>query len=168
MDTSVITKEWLENVFQTTSENKQLLDTIQIDQLLESIQNHHTDYLENQTIQSITDTIFNIIRGYPRLSVDTQKKYCFQLQGYRFVRCIYELHPGKLVKVLPIQPNQKGVSLKGIVMNIKFLDNGTHIVCMTPSKTFCQFKFDNYYTFQKLSSEEELLLTAFDLIQSET
>ena len=49
------------------------------------------------------------------------------------------------------------LKIGGIVTNIKFLDNGTHILIYnTNQKKFIQIKFDDVLLFQKLTFEEEI------------
>jgi hypothetical protein len=50
----------------------------------------------------------------------------------------------------------------GIVVNIKFMDNGIHIITMNSQNRFHQYKFDECITFQKLSTEEQLILMAYN------
>ena len=49
----------------------------------------------------------------------------------------------------------------GIVTDIKFLENGIHVLCMNNQRRFIQYKFDDCYTFQKMSTDEQLILMAY-------
>ena len=46
--------------------------------------------------------------------------------------------------------------------DIKFLPNGVHVQCMNSMKRFIQYKFDDCKTFQKMNTEEQLILLAYD------
>ena len=85
---------------------------------------------------------------------------CNKLIGYRFVDEIHEIHKGKHVRW--IRNTTQKLTNGGIVMDIKFLDNGTQILCMNSMHRFNQYKFDECLTFQKLSIEEQLILMAYD------
>ena len=52
----------------------------------------------------------------------------------------------------------------GIVVDVKFLDNGTHILCKNGPR-FIQYKFDDCLTFQKLSADEQMVLSCYDLLR---
>jgi hypothetical protein len=52
----------------------------------------------------------------------------------------------------------------GIVADIKFMDNGTHVLCKNVLGRFIQYKFDDCMTFQKLSVDEQLILMAYEHI----
>jgi hypothetical protein len=46
-----------------------------------------------------------------------------------------------------------------MVMDIKFLEEGIHILCRNGRNQFIQFKFDECLVFQKLTDEEWMLLS---------
>ena len=48
-----------------------------------------------------------------------------------------------------------------IVLDIKIMDTGVHILCKTGCR-YIQYKFDECLTYQKLSTDELLLFTAYD------
>ena len=52
----------------------------------------------------------------------------------------------------------------GIVVDVKFLDNGTHILCKNGLR-FIQYKFDDCLTFQKLSADEQMVLSCYDFLR---
>lgn len=153
-----------------------LLSSINIDELLDSLEDEHTDYLKNKTLQTISNEIYNSLYeiGYRDEQLNS---YCEKLIGYRLVSEVYELHKGKLVKTIRLFDNDyKSITPKlrmhGKVSNIKFMDNGTHVVCMMFSNgTFrnqhVQYKFDQYLTFQKLSDEEQLILMAYEWYENQ-
>ena len=45
---------------------------------------------------------------------------------------------------------------------VKFLDNGTHILCKNGFR-FIQYKFDECITFQKLTNDEVMILKVKEL-----
>ena len=62
--------------------------------------------------------------------------------------------------------DKKNLTNGGIVVDIKFLKDGTQILCMNTQKRFIQYKFDNCYTFQKMTPEEQLILMAYENINT--
>ena len=61
-----------------------------------------------------------------------------------------------------IRKNNDKLTNGGIVSNIKFLDNGIHILCMNNQRRFIQYKFDDCYTFQKMTPDEQLIVMAYE------
>jgi hypothetical protein len=59
------------------------------------------------------------------------------------------------------------LTVGGIGVDIKFLDTGTHILVLTknPKCRCIQYNFDDCITFQKLSTDEQLILAAYEYIQ---
>ena len=112
------------------------------------------NYLENKTMDSIQNEIHQILSSF-----DECNHLCNKLKLYRFVDEIYQLHTGKYTRWMYKKDNI--LKNGGIVTNIKFLDNGTHILIYnTNQKKFVQIKFDDVLLFQKLTFEEEIILYA--------
>ena len=155
MDTSINVNE----IFESAIKDPSLFSTIDIDNLLESIENEKNDYLENKTMQTVTDEIFDKICELG-ISETKARELCNRLVGYRYVDEIHEIHKGKHIRW--IRQGTDRLTNGGIVVDIKFLDNGTQILTMNSQRRFIQFKFDNCISFQKLSVEEQLILMAYE------
>ena len=159
----------IETIFENTLKDPELLSTIDIDQLLKTIEDNKNDYLENKTIKKVTDDIFNIINT---LNTTDEKKtlLCNKLSGYRHVDEIRELHKGKYTRWIrkKFQNENPLLTNGGTLVNIIFTDGGTNITCKTTMNRFFQYKFDECLVFQKLSMEEQLILMAYEYIDKNT
>jgi NDP-sugar pyrophosphorylase family protein len=113
-------------------------------------------------MKTITKEIYEKIEEL-NISAKIRFDYCQKLVGYRIVDDIHELHKGKHIRW--IRENSITLTNGGIVMNIKFLDNGTHVLCMSSGNRFIQFKFDECVIFQKMTLEEQLIMMAYDYLQ---
>lgn len=158
MDASINVHE----IFESAIKDPTLFSTIDIDTLLNSIENDKNDYLENKTMQTVTAEIFDKILG---LGIGETKcrELCDKLIGYRYVDEIHEIHKGKHIRW--IRQDTDRLTNGGIVVDIKFLDNGTQILTMNSLRRFIQFKFDECLTFQKLTVEEQLILMAYEHLE---
>uniref|UniRef100_A0A6C0JF42 Uncharacterized protein n=1 Tax=viral metagenome TaxID=1070528 RepID=A0A6C0JF42_9ZZZZ len=154
----------INELFENAMKDPELFSTIDINKLLETIENDKSDYLEKKTMKKITDEIYQEINT---LSVHQKEKqeFCEKLIGYRLVDDVHELHKGKHIRW--IRENSKNPSLTngGIVTDIKFLDNGTHVLCMGRGNRFVQFKFDDCIIFQKMTQEEQIIMMAYDYLE---
>jgi hypothetical protein len=159
MDSVVITNENVEEIFKNALQDPSLLSAIDIDQLLSMTDNPKTDYLENRTMPELENDVSDALT---QLLNDDQKilEYKIKLGGYRFVDELHEIHKGKHVRW--IRRENGKLTNGGIVVDIRFLDNGTHILCMNSMRKFIQYKFDDCLTFQKLTMEEQLILMAYE------
>lgn len=147
----------IQEILENAKRDPSLFSTLDINALLESIENEKNDYLENKTMAHITKDIFDTINSRELTQIE-KADICKKLVGYRFVDEIHELHKGKHVRWISNQKLTNG----GIVMDIKFLDNGTQVLCKNSQHRFIQYKFDNCVTFQKLTVEEQLILMAYE------
>ena len=153
-------------IFEQAKKDPSLFSTLDIENLLESVDNVKNDYLENKSMADINQEIYDCIS---ELDLDTEiiENLCRKLIGYRYVDRISELHKGKHMRWLRIANGSTGnnvtkeeikLTAGGILTNVEFLDNGTHVRCMGPGNRFIQYKFDDCLTFQKLTVEEQLIL----------
>ena len=73
---------------------------------------------------------------------------------------LQELHKGKHVRW--IRKNNGKLTNGGIIVDIKFYETGTQILCMGSGKSFIQYKYDECFTFQKMSEAEQLVVMAYE------
>jgi len=151
----------IEKIFEEAINDPELLSTIDVEKLLDSLENDKNDYLENKTIKKITKEIFNKVN---ELDIEKEKKinYCEKLNEYRLVNEINELHKGKHIKWIKLINNQ--LIGGGIVVNIKFTDNGTNVLVKNQLNRFIQIKMDDCLIFQKMTLQEQLILMAYEYI----
>jgi NDP-sugar pyrophosphorylase family protein len=152
----------INELFENAMRDPTLFSTIDIDKLLGSIENDKNDYLERKSMKIITNEIYEKIEEL-KIQPQTRLEYCHKLAGYRLVEDVHELHKGKHLRW--IRETSPTLTNGGIVMNIKFLDTGTHVLCMSNGNRFIQFKFDECIIFQKMTLEEQLIVMAYDYLE---
>jgi len=115
--------------------------------------NHHKSIPPmNKSMTEITNTIYDVLKksGIPNIETSAKK-----LIGYQFIDEIYLLKCGKYIRWISNNKLMNG----GIIVDIKFLDNGTHILCKNNLGRFIQLQFNSSILyFQKLTTTEQLLL----------
>ena len=151
----------IQQIYEDALKDPTLLSTIDVDKLLDSLENANNDYLTDHTLETIQKEIHDILKQNGIVKI---QEYCEKLATYRYVDEICELHKGKNVRWIRIDSPEKKLTNGGIVVDIKFLDNGTHVLCMNNQQRFIQYKFDDCITFQKLSMEEQLILMSYDFL----
>jgi hypothetical protein len=151
----------INELFENAMKDPSLFSTIDIEKLLESVENDKNDYLEHKSMQIITNEIYEKISQLG-ISPTARFEYCQKLVGYRLVDDVHELHKGKHLRW--IRESSKNLTNGGIVVNIKFLDTGTHVLCMGNGNRFIQIKFDECIIFQKMTLEEQLIMLAYDYL----
>ena len=163
----------INELFENAMKDPTLFSTMDVEKLLESIENDKNDYLEKKSMKIITQEIYETIQKLP-LPQKTRFEYCQKLVGYRLVDDVHELHAGKHVRWIrenaQAQVLMNGLAQTqvltngGIATTIKFLDNGTQVLCKLTGQRFIQFKFDECIIFQKMSLEEQLIMMAYDYL----
>ena len=151
----------INKLFENAMNDPALLSSLDINKLLDSLENDKNDYLENKTIESVTKEIYNKVNELD-IPVEQKKHYCHLLSEYRLVNDIHELHKGKQIKW--IRPSNKKLIGGGIVLNIKFLDNGTHVLVKNQANVFIQIKMDDVWIFQKMTMQEQLILLSYGYV----
>jgi len=149
----------INQLFEEALNDPSLLSTLDIDNLLDSIESTKNDYLDNKTMSDISNEIREKVEE-TGISHEKKEAIIAKLNGYRVVDEIYELHKGKMVRW--IRNDTDKLTNGGIVTDIKFLENGVHVLCMNSQRRFIQYKYDDCYTFQKMSIEEQLILMAYE------
>jgi hypothetical protein len=146
-------------IFEAAKKNPELFSTLDIENILTSVETDKNDYLENKTTEDITRVVFENIQEMG-FSKEKTQQLCNKLIGYRCVEEIHELFKGRHVRW--IRRDTEVLTTGGIVVDIKFLEEGIQILAKNNLNRFIQYKFDECVTFQKLSTEEQLLLMAYD------
>ena len=159
----MLSNDEVNKIFESAMKDPTLLSTINVDSLLSSIEDSKNDYLENKTTEIINKDIFDSVNAFP-ISLETKESYCDKLIGYRLVLELNELHKGKHIRW--IRKNNSKLTNGGIIVDIKFLDEGVHILCMGNGKRFVQIKFDDCVIYQKMSEAEQLIVMAYEYVDS--
>lgn len=138
---------------------KEELNEEDLKNIMDTIDENETSYLEENNIEKILKEIIHVLEEY---EIKDKEEKINKLLNYRYVDEIHEIHKGKNIKFL--RKKDKKLLNGGLVLDIKFLNNGTHILCKN-FKGINQYKFDEYLCFQRMSNEELLILMANDLIE---
>jgi len=154
-----------------------LFSTIDIDELLENIESETTEYLEGQTLKTISEIIYRILTPLQsRLNIIA---LCDKLIGYRYVERICEIRIGVYIRwinntdidsIINTNNNTNNTSVLkpgGTVISIKVCEECVQIICKTAFHRHISFRFDKCIVFQKLTTEEQLILMSYEYIQNQ-
>lgn len=157
---SELSSDFLNKVFKEAQNDTSLLDTIDINEIISMSENENMDYINEKTMNDILNTIYETLKEMPINEIKRNELY-EKLAGYRFIENIYELHKGKHIRWIR-HNNPEKITNGAIVAEIKFRDNGTHILCKTIQNKIFQIKYDDCFIFQKLTTSEQLILMAYE------
>ena len=123
-------------------------------------ENENMDYINEKTMNDILTIVYNSLKEIP-ISEKRRNEIYGKLAGYRVIENIYELHKGKHIRWIRYN-NPEKITNGAIVAEIKFYDNGTHVLCKTIQNRIFQIKYDECLIFQKLTTGEQLVLMAYE------
>jgi hypothetical protein len=135
-----------------------------INNLINALDNNNNETLLQLTSQKILQMNFDILS---ELNLDdvTLRNYLSKLKNYRYIDELTDLKYGSFIKWIPIiDPNYLPLHYSGIICDIKITDNGVIITCKNFMHRHYTFKMDETLIFQKLTSQEQLIVKALDYL----
>lgn len=133
-----------------------------VDKLMSALDNEKNESIMNLTTVKIEEMIFNILKEL-HLDKETFINYFKKLKGYKYVDELDDLKYGGFIRWIPItDPDNLPLNQCGIICDILIKDDGIYIVCKNFMHRHYRFKMDECLIFQKLSSQEMIILSALD------
>jgi hypothetical protein len=133
-----------------------------VDKLMSALDNETNESIMNLTTVKIEETIFNILKEL-HLDKETFIIYFKKLKGYKYVDELDDLKYGGFIRWIPItDPDNLPLNQCGIICDILIKDEGIYIVCKNFMHRHYRFKMDECLIFQKLTSQEMIILSALD------
>lgn len=142
----------LQDLINNEKNNPDLESTLDVAALLAAAENVSADFLNIQTLQSISQDNIQSLES-SGIHGDSLIQISNKLLEFYHIDHVYQIHKGKHIRWVRNGRLTNG----GIVVDIKFLDTGTHILCKSRER-FIQYKFDDCITFQRLSNDEMMIL----------
>jgi len=132
--------------------------------LMKALDDESNNTLINFTTKKIKEMNLNILK-----ELNLPKKYTLEmlkkLEDYKYIDEINELKYGTHIRWIPID-NPENIELKkgAVFCEIKIKDDGVYCICKNYGfKTrYFQLSFDKNLIFQKLTEQEQVLLSALD------
>jgi len=152
----------IQEIYNQALSDPSLLSTINIEELLENIESETTEYLEGKTLATISKTIRTILEstGY----FQNMDSIFDKLIGYRYVERVCEIRPGVYIRW--IHPDKKRLESGGTVISVKICEKCVQVICKTVIGRHISFRFNECIVFQKLTTEEQLILMAYEHIEN--
>lgn len=116
-------------------------------------------YLQDKTTNLILDDVKKVINTIS-LIFDSSEDYINKLHGWRYVEDLRDFQRGKHVRC--IHKTTGTITNPMIGLDLKFTQNGTNLVCrfINGGPRVINYKYDDYFIFQKISPEEYMVLLA--------
>lgn len=133
-----------------------------VNKLMYALDNETNENILHLTTTKILEQNLNILKEL-HLERDVTLNYLKKLKGYKYVDELNELKYGSFIKWIPIiDPNYLPLHYCGIICEIKIIDDGVLITCKNFMHRHYTFKMDECLIFQKLSTQELIIINALD------
>jgi hypothetical protein len=133
-----------------------------VDKLLKALDNDENEKFLILTTNKINEMKQEILSEL-NLSKDEKKGLIQKLKEYVYVDEMNDLRYGAFIRWIPIKdPDNVHLTPGGILCEIKVTDDGVSLACKNFAHKYYQIKMDECLIFQKLTSQEQVLLSALD------
>ena len=137
-------------------------NTIDEEVLAKALDNKDNEAILNLTNKKIKEINLNILKEL-HLPRATTLAYMKKLKNYRYIDEVNKVKYGAFIKWIPLSdPNYLPLNTGGFICEIKITDDGMVLVCKNFMHKYYQIKMDECLLFQKMSYQEEVLLSALD------
>lgn len=144
-------------------------DKMNIEDVLHSLDNDKNLSISKLTYDKINNMKYNMLE---RLGIndDELESILHKLADYRYVEELQDIQHGAFIRYVPLtsKNGQKEgeIVLKngGFICEVKILGSGVHLLCRNHFRKIFQLKLDEVLIFQKLSNQEEIILSVFDYL----
>ena len=144
-------------------------ENMNIEDVLHSLDNDRNLSISKLTYDKINNMKYNMLE---RLGIndDELESMLHKLADYRYVEELQDIQHGAFIRYVPLtsKNGQKEgeIVLKngGFICEVKILGSGVHLLCRNHFRKIFQLKLDEVLIFQKLSNQEEIILSVFDYL----
>jgi hypothetical protein len=141
---------------------------VDVDKLVKALDNTTNENIINMSTRKIMELNLKILKEL-MLDQATIVDYLRKLKGYKYIDEISDLKYGSVIRWMPIiDPDNLTLNQCGIICDIKITDNGVIIVCKNFLHRHYTFKMDEVLIFQKLTPQENIIISALDYLENET
>lgn len=142
-----------------------MTEGLDVDLLMKSLEREENDCLMNLDTAKIQQ-IKNDMLQKLQLPREKLKKMNKVLKQYRFIDEIPDIKYGAYVRWINLTNSELKLTTGGIICDIKIVKDDVLIVCRNTMGRFFQFKLNECLAFQKITDQENVLLSALDYLKT--
>ena len=155
------------------------VDDINVDELLKSIESDKLLSISKLSYDKINTIKYNVLMRVG-LEDDELESMLLKLSDYRYVEELQDIHHGAFIRYIPLVDTSKNKSKKGndhekkdnevilkqggFICDVKILSSGVQLLCRSHFRKMFQLRLDEVLLFQKLTKQEEVILSVFDYL----
>ena len=135
-----------------------------VSNLLKALDNDDNSRYLDLTHDIINEDRINILNEL-NISDETIKEYNKKLENYIYIDDLNNLREGSYVRWVPLEdPDNIYLTPGGIFCETKITDDGLVLICKNFVKKHFEIKIEECLLFQKLSQQEQVLISALDYL----
>ena len=149
-----------------------VFDNINVDEILKCIESDKLLSVSKLSYDKINTAKYNVLT---RIGVadDELESMLLKLSDYRYVEELQDIHHGAFIRYIPLIMNKQKKKNKddeivlrpgGFICDIKILGTGVQLLCRNHYRRMFQLRLDEVLLFQKLTKQEEVILSVFDYL----
>jgi hypothetical protein len=143
-------------------------DKMNIEDVLHSLDNDRNLSISKLTYDKINNMKYNMLERLG-MNDDELELMLHKLADYRYVEELQDIQHGAFIRYVPLTSKngqKEDIVLKngGFICEVKILGSGVHLLCRNHFRKIFQLKLDEVLIFQKLSNQEEIILSVFDYL----
>jgi len=135
-----------------------------VNKLLKALDDETNETLFNYTTKKIQEMNLKVLQELD-LSREDTLDFLSKLRNYRYVDEMDDLKYGTYLRWIPLNnPKELQLTKGAIFCEMKITDDGVQLVCKNYgyNNRFFQIKLDENLVFQRLTEQEQVLLSALD------
>ena len=135
-----------------------------VNKLLKALDDETNETLFNYTTKKILEMNLKVLKEL-NLSREDTLDFLSKLRNYRYVDEMDDLKYGTYLRWIPLNNPKKIELTKGAIFcEMKITDEGVQLICKNHgyNNRFFQIKLDENLVFQRLTQQEQVLLSALD------
>jgi hypothetical protein len=137
-----------------------------VNKLVNALNNDTNESIMTLTTKKIMELNLEILQEL-HLSRSVLIDYLKKLKNYRYIDELDDLRYGSFIRWIPIiDPNYLPLHNTAMVCDIKITDDGVFITCKNFMHRHYTFKMDECLIFQKLTSQEQIIINALDHLEN--
>ena len=139
--------------------------SLNVDVLLNALDNENNTGVAGLSTSKIKKEKNDILQKL-QISGKELKQFHTSLKDYRYINELKDLQLGRYIRWIPLNAGTSEIKLTrgAILVNVFINDEGAVLVCRNALNQSIIVKFDRVLIFQKLSEQEQVLITAIDFL----
>jgi hypothetical protein len=139
--------------------------SLNVDVLLNALDNENNTGVAGLSTSKIKKEKNDILQKL-QISGKELKQFHTSLKDYRYINELKDLQLGRYIRWIPLNADTSEIKLTrgAILVNVFINDEGAVLVCRNALNQSIIVKFDRVLIFQKLSEQEQILITAIDFL----